>query len=160
MWWGGYRPTKESLGQPLLMPTCSATGLKFWLSFRFFKHPLNGCMVMLFLQGGEAENQSYPQKTAVNQSARQQVKNWSVPLPQVQWGTTNVVLFKFIIVVRSLDRDYIFTGNSNCYFTPGCTDDLDVCPVRFLEERYGTRLNTGCLNCKYWVKTEKYAERL
>lgn len=110
--------------------------------------------------GGEAEKQSYPQKTAVNQSTRQQVKNWSVPLPQVQWGTTNVVLFKFIIVVRSLDRDYIFTGNSNCYFTPGRTDDLDVCPVRFLEERYGTRLNTGCLNCKYWVKTEKYAERL
>lgn len=47
---GSGGPTREESGQPLLMPTCSAGSWLSFLSFRFFKHPLNGCMVMLSLQ--------------------------------------------------------------------------------------------------------------
>lgn len=46
-------PTRDSLGQPLLTPTCSSANLVSEESFRFFKHPLYGCMVMLFLKEGE-----------------------------------------------------------------------------------------------------------
>ncbi len=40
------------MGHPLLMPTCSAIGMKLLDSLKFFMHPLNGCMVMLSLRGG------------------------------------------------------------------------------------------------------------
>lgn len=45
------RPTRESTGQPLLMPTFSSIALNSLCCFRLFMHPLNGWKVMLNLWG-------------------------------------------------------------------------------------------------------------